>query len=306
MRKEWVVMVGMTCLCVFGIIPSASAQIIVNFDTYFTDPVLSTMGYSLTSDNDGDGIPDATWDALISAILADTGQPTYGVVSAAWTANLASLVPVHDALVTGGYPETTATALQSIWAAGLTCVGYGYVLAALTDFGLEALMPASPDISAGPIVGPNGNADGDAFSNVEEYGAAGGDRAQFLTNALTPGGFTITTDPQGGNIFVGQSWTFTVAVANGVPPFLYQWKKGTTAVGTNTASYTITNAQLSDAGSYTCTVSDQEWAMVTSNPVILNVYDAGSLPAAGIYGLIALVMLCLGAGVIVLRRVAHR
>ncbi|MCL4693756.1 MAG: immunoglobulin domain-containing protein, partial [Candidatus Hydrogenedentes bacterium] len=84
---------------------------------------------------------------------------------------------------------------------------------------------------------------------------------------------------------------------------------GVTDVGTDSASYTITNAQLSDAGSYTCVVTDSATptpASVTSNAAVLDVVDVGAVPASGLVGLVLLGTLCLGAGVIALRRTMHQ
>jgi hypothetical protein len=301
MKKALVVVVMGACF--LGFAPGASAQISVDFDTYFSNPTLGLVGYTLTSDNDADGMVDSVAYALIAAILADTGQPTYGAVSAAWTTNLASLVPVQVA-VAGVYGAAAGTAVQYIMAGGLTRGDNAYVLAALTGLGLAALMPGSP-VSAGSAVGTTGDADSDGISNLQEYTNAGGVKAQFVTNALTPDVLSISTQPVGGTTYVGQNRTLTVVAINGTPPLHYQWKKGVTDVGTDSASYTITNAQLTDSGSYTCTVTDSDTptpASVTSDAAVVDVVELGAVPASGIIGLITLGTLCLGAGVIALRR----
>ncbi len=77
---------------------------------------------------------------------------------------------------------------------------------------------------------------------------------------------TITTQPQGTVIPTGGSASLSVA-ASGTSPFSYQWKKNGTAVsGANSATFLLSDASLTDSGSYSCTVT--------------NLYgSAGSLPA---------------------------
>lgn len=63
---------------------------------------------------------------------------------------------------------------------------------------------------------------------------------------------TITTHPSNATVTVGNNATFTV-IANGTTPITYQWYKdnGTvTAVGGNSATLSVNNATISDAGTY--------------------------------------------------------
>ena len=63
---------------------------------------------------------------------------------------------------------------------------------------------------------------------------------------------TITTYPSNATVTVGNNATFTV-IANGTTPITYQWYKdnGTvTAVGGNSATLSVNNATISDAGTY--------------------------------------------------------
>lgn len=67
---------------------------------------------------------------------------------------------------------------------------------------------------------------------------------------------TILRQPVSQTVVVGSIVTFTVYVASSTPGY-YQWKKNGTAItGANDATYTIASAQLSDAASYTCTVTN--------------------------------------------------
>jgi len=79
----------------------------------------------------------------------------------------------------------------------------------------------------------------------------------------------ITTQPASKTVVPGGSVTFTVA-ASGASPMSYQWKKnGTSISGATSASYTINPVQISDAGSYTCTVTNV-YGSATSNAAALS------------------------------------
>jgi hypothetical protein len=89
--------------------------------------------------------------------------------------------------------------------------------------------------------------------------------ATFSGAATAP---SFTTQPSGATISAGGSATFTV-VASGTAPLTYQWQKGgATLSGATTASYSVTNAQSADAGSYTCLVTNSAGS-ATSNAAAL-------------------------------------
>ncbi len=84
---------------------------------------------------------------------------------------------------------------------------------------------------------------------------------------------TITSQPANVAVAPGQTATFSVT-ASGTGPLTYQWKRGATNVGGNSATLTITNAQVANAGSYTCTVTNSAGS-ATSNAAMLTVTSAG-------------------------------
>lgn len=87
---------------------------------------------------------------------------------------------------------------------------------------------------------------------------------------------SITTQPQSTTASVGGSVTLSV-VAAGTAPLTYQWKKGGVAVtGATSASFSISNVQTTDAGSYTVTVTNSVGS-VTSNAASLTVSSAPSI-----------------------------
>jgi hypothetical protein len=80
----------------------------------------------------------------------------------------------------------------------------------------------------------------------------------------------ITTQPVSQVVTVGGTASFTAA-ATGNPTPTYQWKKNGAAIaGATGATYTIASAQLTDAASYTVTVTNSANA-VTSNAAVLTV-----------------------------------
>ncbi|HND60968.1 MAG TPA: immunoglobulin domain-containing protein [Opitutaceae bacterium] len=67
---------------------------------------------------------------------------------------------------------------------------------------------------------------------------------------------TITTQPVGGTIYAGLSFSFYVG-ARGAQPLSYQWRKDGVNLSSGTASVlTLTSAQVSDSGSYTVVVTN--------------------------------------------------
>ncbi|AWI10122.1 InlB B-repeat-containing protein [Ereboglobus luteus] len=126
-----------------------------------------------------------------------------------------------------------------------------------------------------------------AVTNADK-GTHAGTYAVALTattgEIVTSGAFTvtvgelaapvITTQPASKTIKVGDSTTFTVAATG--DSLTYQWKKnGTDIPGATNANLVVTNAQKSDAGSYTVVVTNPAGSK-TSNPATLTVNDASS------------------------------
>src|SRR5439155_19203763 len=64
--------------------------------------------------------------------------------------------------------------------------------------------------------------------------------------------------------------------SNGLPAYSYQWKHGAANVGANAASYTITGAQIADAGAYSVVITDSLGQTVTSQTVVVDVGTLGT------------------------------
>jgi hypothetical protein len=97
--------------------------------------------------------------------------------------------------------------------------------------------------------------------------------------------------PEGADLFVGDSHTFTVHTEGGVGTLSYQWKQdGGILSGRTLSTLALTNLKLSDIGDYTVTVTDENTGAATSEPATLNVSELPNLlPVAGLAGLALLV-----------------
>jgi hypothetical protein len=90
---------------------------------------------------------------------------------------------------------------------------------------------------------------------------------QYSVTTTVP---AITTQPVSLTVTAGASATFTV-VASGTAPLAYQWQKGGGTInGATSASYTIAATSATDAGTYTCVVTNSA-GTATSNAATLTV-----------------------------------
>ncbi|PWU17641.1 MAG: hypothetical protein C5B50_11005, partial [Verrucomicrobia bacterium] len=79
---------------------------------------------------------------------------------------------------------------------------------------------------------------------------------------------SITTQPQGQTASLGSNPAFSVFAA-GSYPFAYQWQfNGTNIPGATASSYTRTNAQTTNAGSYSVVVTNGGGSITSSNAVL--------------------------------------
>jgi hypothetical protein len=101
-----------------------------------------------------------------------------------------------------------------------------------------------------------------------------------LTINTTP---AITMDPVGATIGSGSSYTFVVSASG--DNLAYQWKKdGDPIVGATDSSYNIPHAGPSDAGGYSCVVSNECGSVESSTAVlVVNLQATMSLAAPSAY-----------------------
>jgi hypothetical protein len=89
---------------------------------------------------------------------------------------------------------------------------------------------------------------------------------------------TIAAQPASTSVAAGKTATFSVT-ANGTAPLSYQWKKGTTNVGTNSASYTTPATTSSDNGDKFSVTVTNSFGNITSSTATLTVTAPDTKPA---------------------------
>ena len=95
---------------------------------------------------------------------------------------------------------------------------------------------------------------GDYFLRVKVGDCTSNRSAAKFVDVVEPSSFSITSSTSSAAVCSGQPVTLNI---NPVSGYNYQWKRGGTNVGTNSASYPITAATATDQGNYTVVVSHQ-------------------------------------------------
>jgi cytochrome c peroxidase len=83
---------------------------------------------------------------------------------------------------------------------------------------------------------------------------------------------SLLSGPASVTLAEGGSLHFVVAVS-GTGPFSYEWRRGTTVVGTNSAELQIMPVSLADAGNYTCTITNAQGS-ISTQPAMVTVNGA--------------------------------
>ncbi|MCP9762949.1 Ig-like domain-containing protein, partial [Lacihabitans soyangensis] len=68
---------------------------------------------------------------------------------------------------------------------------------------------------------------------------------------------TISTNPSA-SVCIGTSITLSASASGGTPNYTFRWEKGSTTVGGNSNSFMIASTSVSDAGTYSLTVTDSK------------------------------------------------
>jgi hypothetical protein len=125
-----------------------------------------------------------------------------------------------------------------------------------------ALAPISPAIDAG---------DPDGAPSVDQRGAVRDDAPDI--GAYEVGGLVVLSEPEDATVPIGGTNTFSVR-ASGKGTLSYQWFfDGMEIPGATRNTYTVTNAQPTNAGTYEVTISNGSQS-VDSDPATLTVTDA--------------------------------
>jgi alpha-tubulin suppressor-like RCC1 family protein len=93
----------------------------------------------------------------------------------------------------------------------------------------------------------------------------------------------VTVQPVSQTVWVGDSVTFSIS-ATGTAPLMYQWYRGTTAVGANSASLKIKPLAFADSGNYSCVVTN-DCGKDTSEAGKLTVFYAKAAAASSDHSL---------------------
>ncbi|MFM7604042.1 MAG: LamG-like jellyroll fold domain-containing protein [Prosthecobacter sp.] len=80
---------------------------------------------------------------------------------------------------------------------------------------------------------------------------------------------SIVSQPGATTAVVNTSVNFVI-IAAGTGPFTYEWRRGSTVVGTNSAEFPINSVQYADAATYSCTITSALGSVV-SQPIALTV-----------------------------------
>jgi hypothetical protein len=111
-------------------------------------------------------------------------------------------------------------------------------------------------------------------------------------------GFSFSECPHGGWFNEGDTLALRVAVAGTVGSVTYQWRKdGADLPGETWSSYGIDSLGLDDTGWYSCRVTDGGKSVRETDPVHVQVFPMGSLPAMGVAGLCLLAAASFSSGV---------
>ena len=288
----------------------------------------------------GNGIPDGQFElGLLAAIMnntyaldpAVTGGKTNADVLNAFKSNFA----FFQFLVTkalGNIPDLgdlrgLVPSVGPFLPTGLVTILTGYategdaqsvgaldtLLSLLIEIGLERPEGGVAGNTEGfaSILGPEGDADGDGFTNVQEYnyfkaqGPATTVQAQLTASMVPPVGVVIT-GAGSGLLEEGSALTLTAVTLPGTTAYSYAWTKTGSATVLGTASqFVIPVVALTDAGKYTVTIAiDQATpaTTVSAKDVEIRVVPEGQLPIAGGLGLALLAGACALGGVGSIRR----
>jgi hypothetical protein len=117
------------------------------------------------------------------------------------------------------------------------------------------------------------------------------------------GEFTFESVPHGGWFEEGASLLLSVEVSGTVGAVTYQWiKDGVDLPDETSEEFVKESLVLEDGGWYSCRVTDESKASRETDPAHVQVFAAGSLPAAGAAATAAALAGCIAVGWLVLAR----
>ncbi|MGA3007590.1 MAG: protease pro-enzyme activation domain-containing protein [Opitutaceae bacterium] len=263
-----------------------------------SDPnVTGVGGTTITFDSNYVSTSETVWNNIANTGMA-TGGGYSGVFSApSWqtgtnssmrcTPDVAAVStcasPVNGCLgfLNGSITVFDGTSVSSpVWAAFCAMVNQSRASAGLGPIGLLGphIYPlAGSNVFTDITTGNNG-----VYSAGPGYDPCSGlgvPNVAALINALSVTSVTIFAQPQSATVYTGGSFSLSVAATSNTVPLTYQWYfNGAPISGQTNATFSKSNAQTSDTGSYAVTVSDGVGS-VTSAPATVTVSAPPGSPA---------------------------
>jgi len=211
--------------------------------------------------------------------VADSGNELIRKVTPAGVVTtLAGLPPIVQGTSISANPgsvDGTGNAAGFNNPSGIAVDGNGNVYVADTSNDtIRKITPAGVVTTLAGTVGAAGNTDGagaaarfNVPSGVVVDGSGNVYVADSSNNTIRKGSFSgapqVETQPADQYVAVGGSATFSVA-ASGSSTVSYQWNfNGSAIPGATGSSYTVTNAQASNAGPYTVTLTDADGSVTS-------------------------------------------
>lgn len=283
----------------------------------------------------GNGIPDGQYElGVLAGVLNDVSEPLNAAATVAYQDYYVNIYHlVQDALYVAnlksdkdlrGVVQAAAPYLVSALVgllAGMATLGDDTTNTALDELLglLSAIGLTPPEGGIGslgtpvPALGPDGDADGDLFTNRQEYNYCQATSAcsgvDFVVAALDPLNVpdivlpVITLDGWAPRINVGTDVAITANF--NLSPLSYVWKKeGVVIADATGATLAIPNAQAADSGNYSISIAYDDGMKAPATATKSFVLDIGDypIPVAGLLGLSLLAGACAAAGVAGIRR----
>jgi hypothetical protein len=220
----------------------------INFTTGVVSGTPTTSGtYTLTASADN-----ALGTGPSTAITLSVTDPTSG--EAAFTAPLILVAPLPQSAIVG------STAQFSVTAVGTGAMSYQWSLNDVLISGASASVLSIASVKAtdaGLYTVTVTNSIGTSVSAPVSL--------TILSLYVPP---SITTQPSKSSATVGSSVSFTVG-ASGTEPLTYQWQVGGVPIaGATTATFTLPNVQVTDAGTYSVVVNNPAGSAVSAGAVL--------------------------------------
>lgn len=328
-----------TAACSLGTLSGLSSDILTYMTLFFCSTDINgpvNLDPQAPLPITANGIPDGEFElGLLAGILNNTANPNNAAITSAFQANYnyfrkmvntaLSNVPLKlDARglivgTAGPYLHTSLTMILAGYATegdSETIAALDALVGALSAIGIVGPPGGIGSVTTGfpAILGPNGDADHDGFTNRAEYnyfqktlnsGSVATIAAELDANTTPPATVPKVEILGAGTVEEGAALDLRAVVLN-TEAASYAWSKnGSPLTGETASSLVIPVLALSDSGSYVCTITTSVKTagdLVSSNPVVVNVVPAGSLPIAGGLGLALLAGACALGGVGSIRR----